>query len=233
MTRPLPPIILSSPKLTEKLETFSKLETQGKHWSAEINRLNEIRYPGISEPTVRVTMLKVPLVGARIGVFPTVNTAISTGPSEKEAADCKADALRRTLAGEEDTFVDINAELQHAHRKRAAIEAALEHLSREIKKERDILTAEHCKMRLPERDELMKRLFKALAEVHDAQAELSEIRRQFADSGVVQMSGILSLLPAIDNILGNSRDQFGDVAELFRAGKESGFVKTVPVEYAV
>jgi hypothetical protein len=215
-----PPIILKSDKVTALDADETKLTGQGKHWSAEISRLTNLRYPGFSEPTVlRLTPKELT---SRAGV-------VSTGNSEQNEAARKAESIRRTLAGEHVDYTDTKAELEHAHKRRAEVEDALEFINREQKRERDALGAQHCKLTLPEHEEKMRRLFKALLEAHAVHSELSEMRRQFVDSAI-PTRGILQLMPDIDEILGNWKNPHCRLADLFRAGKRDGYISKVPSE---
>jgi hypothetical protein len=216
----LPPIIVVSNKDTALAADENKFKAQAKHWSAEILSLTNILHPGFSDPTVlRLTPHEFT---NRAGV-------VSTGNAEQNEAARKAESIRRTLAGEHVDYIDTRAELKHAHKRRAEIEDVLEFICRERKREKDALGAQHCKLTLPEHDEKMRRLFNALLEVHAVHSELSEMRRQFFDSAI-PTRGILQLMPDIDEILGNSKNSHSRLADLFRAGKDAGYISKVPSE---
>jgi hypothetical protein len=218
-----PPIILKSDKRTALLNDDSKLEARIAQTAAEHRRLNKILHPDLDDATVR----RYDTTRENMK-----NAVISTAPNaDRERAARQAENIKRTLAGESPAqSSDIKAQRAVVREQWSALEYARDFISRELKKEDDVLGAEYCKLKLPEHDEKMRRLFKALLEVHAVHSELSELRRQFVDSGIPTW-GILQLMPNIDEVLGNSKNSHSSFADLLRAGKQAGYIVKLPPEF--
>jgi hypothetical protein len=223
---PLP----KSEKLIALLSDLDKQKAKAKQSQAEVWRLTKARSPQIQDSTViRTTDADAP-TAAFIGIKKSRDQpgVVSTGMGEQEVAASNEDILRRTLAGESlADATDIKEQLAKEHRQWSAHESAIEHLTREIEKEKAALAMAYFKLIKPKHDEQMARLCKALLDVHTAWAGVYELKRHLIDSGA-GLRGLCLTTP--ESFLSTPTNPHSELSEFLRAAKREGFIREIPAE---
>jgi hypothetical protein len=224
------PIILTSPKLTELKQKLDPLKVKAKKSQAEVWRLTKMMSPQLLDSTViRTTDADAP-TAAYIGIKTPRDKpgVVSTGIIDERAeAARKNDILQRTLAGESlEGSTDIKAQLELEHWQQAAYESAIEHLNREIDKEKSVLAKEYCKQLKPKYEDLMRRLCKQTLELHAAYSEVYDLKRHLIDNEI-GLHGVCLTMP---NFLSTPNNPYSEFADFLRAAKSEGFIKEVPKE---
>jgi hypothetical protein len=225
MTRPEP--ILKSEKLTAHLEKRDKLKANAAQCRADVWRLTKLLSPQIHDVTVSTVIDAERPKVAYLGIKNTPKNGVVITGYEEDAAR-KEDILKRTLDGETlPETTSVKEQLEKLHRQWSAYEDAIEFCTREIEREKAVLAAEYCKRLKSKHDEFMKRLFKALGEVHAAHSDLDSLRRHLIDNDV-GLRGICLTLP---EFLDTPNNKFSVVGDFFREGQRQGWIKEIPVEY--
>jgi hypothetical protein len=223
------PFVPKSDKLTESLQSLETHKSKAKQSQAKVWRLTKLLSPQLLDSTVtRTTDADAP-TAAFIGIKKTRDKpgVVFTGTEDKNEAARKDDILQRTLAGENlEVSTDIKAQLELEHRQWSAYEQAIEHLNREIDKEKSVLAIQYCKELKPKHDDLMSRLCKPMLELHAAYSEVYNLKRHLIDSGV-SLRGICLTLPDFLSTPNNPHSEFAD---FLRAAKREGYIKEVPSE---
>ncbi len=227
-------IMLNSEKLTSDLSDREKLIVRATLSRARIVRLTKLVFPEqFIGTTVLNTVEKVLVTKAAIRREPLLQDTVRVTNIDKDESARNDDIIKRTLAGEPLAQTVSNQELlAQEHRQLSAIENAIVFLDKEIYKERAALAIQLRKTQKAADDANMKSLFAALAEVLPSFAKASEHRRQFIDNGIPP-GDIGSMIPAIEEVLGNSRNPHSPLAELFREAHRRGFIATVPESYVL
>jgi hypothetical protein len=222
--------ILKSEKLTALLQDRDKLKARAEQSRAEVWRLTKVQSPQIHDATVTRFTDPAPLQKAYIGIKkPLGQGVVSTGLDEQEEAARKEDILKRTLAGEplaEST--DIKAQLEREHRQGAAIEHAIEFVTREIEREKAVLAIQYCKELKPKYDDLLRRVCKPMLELHTAWSELYALKMHLVDSEV----GLRGICLTMPDFLSTPNNQYSEMADFFRAVKREGYISKIPAEFA-
>jgi hypothetical protein len=213
---------LKSEKLTALRANLDKQKARAAELKAERLRLTKILSPHFADVTVkRYTPEEV-----KANTYYKPSAPASLDLETKEAAR-KAEVLKRTLAGEPlEHSADTNALLEHNQRQSAAIEDAIEFLTREIYLERSILSALYCKQLKPKEATLMSRICKSAVEAHAAWSELYELKRHLIDSEV----GLRGLCLTLPEFLGAPNSKYSPLADFFRDAKRDGYISAIPVE---
>lgn len=222
--------ILQSPKLTTDTESRAKLKTKSKQSRDEIWRLTKLQSPQIHDVTVSRFTDPAPPEKAYIGIKKTPDqSVVLSGVSEQEAAARNEDVLKRTLAGERlaDT-PDIEEALAKEHRQGAAYERAIEHLSREIDRERTALAIKYSETCKPQHDELMRKLSKQFLDLHAAYSEIYSLKRHLIDNDI----GLRGLCMNLPEFLSTPNNPHSEMADFFRAAKREGYIAKIPAEFS-
>jgi hypothetical protein len=219
-------------KSEAKKSLQAKLATQKARAAtsdAEIWRLTTLIRDDVYATTAvhRMQPTKVATVGIVIGDAPTSNRTTTS----EDAAEAKRrnDNLERTLKGESIVVQpDLKAQLDNEHKQRRAIEDAIEFLERQIAAENHKLAVNYCATLKTKEAEQMKRLFKALADVHAIHSEINDARQTLIDDEI-GLHGVYHTMP---DFLSNPRNRFSDLGDFFREGKRLGYIASVPKEFA-
>jgi hypothetical protein len=220
------PIKLTSANLTRLTNALDARKEDRKKYGEEYRRLAKLDRPDIrgqtntsyTEPAKHAT---IDVSGPRVVV-----TKTETGLDPNEAARF-ADDVARIERGEDITErPDIRTQMNQVARKAAATEVVIEKLEEEFRAEFLKLSAAYCKTIKSKHDEKMKRLFKALIEVHAVNSEIYAERQDLIDSSIGFNGIVFGLTP---DFLGNPRDQHSDFAEFLREGHKRGLVTSVPM----
>jgi hypothetical protein len=213
---------LKSEKLTSLRTGKAKQEERAAQLKAERLRLTTILHPQFTDAAVqRYTpnelTLKTHLFKGNVSTHPN---------AEQDQAARKDEVLRRTLAGEPlENSVDTRAQLEQNHRQSAAIEDAIEFLTREIDRERSVLSIQYCKDLKKKETELMSQICKTLVQLHSPMKELFGIKRHLIDHEI-GLRGICLTLP---DFLG-APNQHSEMAQFLRQAKSDGYVSALPAE---
>ena len=207
-------------RLTALLQTQT---AAAKSTDAEYWRLTKILRPDILDQSV--IRYDEPTKVAVLGVTePKVMANRTTGGDPTEA-DRRKDDIERIARGEPLVErMDIELRINHEARKRAAIEAVIENLEKQIRDEKHRLAVAHCKASKPQEVERMGRLFKAIADVHAIYSEINDTRQDLIDSGI-GLHGVYLLMP---DFLGNPRNRYSELGDYFRDGKRLGYINSIP-----
>jgi hypothetical protein len=212
MTNP----ILTSKKLTSLLEDKDKLKASAAQSRATVWRMTKMLSPQIYDATVSEVIEEDSPKFARIGLKRgrSEKGVESTGTDEQDEAARKAEELRRTLAGEPlAESIDIKAQLEREHRQWAAYESAIEHLNREIEKEKTALAIAYSKTKEKLHRDIMTRLGKTMLEAHQVLLEAAELKRHLIDNGVA-LRGLCLNLP--ESFLSTPNNPYSELAEWLR-----------------
>jgi hypothetical protein len=224
---PLP----KSEKLTALKENLRKFKTKAAQSRAEVWRLTKVQSPQIHDATVTRFTDPAPLQKAYIGIKkPLGQGVVSTGISEQEIAASNEDILKRTLAGE--SFTDSTStkeKLENEHRQWAAYESAIEHLNREIERERTVLAIQYSKQLKATHDDLVKKVCEPMLELHAAWTELNNLKRHLIDSEI----GLHGLCLTMPDFLSTPNNPHSEMADFLRAAKRERYIKEIPVEYRI
>jgi len=217
------------PLKSEKLAAFradvDKLKTRAAQSNTERLRLTKILHPQFTESTVQRFTPKELALKANLYNKPNVSTNPNFATDE---AARKADALKRTLAGEPlENSADTKAKLEHEKKQSAAIDDAIEFLTREINRERSALSIQYCNQLKPKEAALMSIICKSMVELHAAWSELYNLKRHLIDSEV----GLRNICHTLPDFLGAPNDRQGDFAQFCRDAHKLGFMKSIPAEY--
>jgi hypothetical protein len=223
------PAILKSVKLTELFQNLETQKSKAKQSQAGVWRLTKLLSPQLHDSTV----IRTTDTDAPTAAFVGIKTArdkpgvVSTGTEDQSEAARKDDILKRTLAGEQlaDT-TDIKAQLEKEHRQWAAYESAIEHLDREVDREKAILSKEYCEKIQPKEKELMQRVGKHMLELHAAYSELYSLKRHLIDSDV----GCRGVCLDLPEFLSSPSNGHSEMAAWLRTVQKKGFIKEVPSE---
>lgn len=222
------PFIPSSPTLTEKQRQRDKLTALSKDSQAEVVRLSKLHFPNWIDATViRVTDVDAPKA-AFIGFKRKPNEAsvVASGTSEETEAARKTDIIARTIAGETvGNMPSVKEQLINAQRQLAAYEAAIEHVSREIEHEKNILKHEYAKSLEPKHREQMLKLTKAMLDLHGAWSDVWDLKLHLSDSQVGLKRTLCRVMP---DFLGSPADPYSDLADFFADAKNAGLIREVP-----
>jgi hypothetical protein len=222
--------VLTSPKLTALLEDRDKLKTKAEQSRATVWRLTQIVQPQSNNATTSIVLDDDSPKFARIGlkISSDAKAVVLTGgiDEQKEAARRK-DELERTLRGESlaDT-TDTKEALAQEHRQWKAYEDGIEHLNREIERERNVLAIQYCGQLKTKHTELMKKMCQPLLAFHAAYSELYALKRHLIDNEV-GLRGLCLLTPDFASTPNNPHSE---LAEFFREAKREGYIKEVPAE---
>jgi hypothetical protein len=220
------PIKLTSANLTRLTNALDARKEDRKKYGEEYRRLAKLDRPDIREVTN--TRHTEPAKHATIDVSgPRVVVAkTETGLDPNEAARF-ADDVARIERGEDITErPDIKTQMNQVARKAAATEVVIEKLEDEFRAEFTKLSAAYCKTLKSKHEEQMKRLFKALVEVHSVNSEIYDARQSLIDSSIGYNGIVFGLTP---DFLGNPRDKHSDFAEFLREGVKHGIITSLPV----
>lgn len=222
---PLP----KSDKLTALLEDRGKLKAKAKQSRAEVWRLTKLLSPQIHDETVTRTTDADEPTAAFIGIKTARDKpgVIYTGMGEQNEAALKEETLRRTLAGE--LLADATGrkeQLAKEHRQWTAFESAIEHLNREIEKEKTALAIQYCKQLQPKEKELMARVCKHLLELHAAHSELYSLQRHLIDNSI----GCHAICLDLPTFLSAPSNPHSEFSEFIRMAHRKGYIKEVPSE---
>jgi hypothetical protein len=224
MTKPTP--ILTSPRLTSLIEARDKQKANSARSRAEVWRLTKMTSPQLLDSTVTRTVDADAPTAAFIGIKTPRDKpgVLSTGTEDKNEAARKDDILKRTLAGESLAgSTDVKAQLELEHRQWAAYEAAYEHLTREIDREKTVLAKEYCKRLRPKENELMVRICKQMLELRAAYSEAYDMKRHLIDNEIY-CHGIFLDLP---EFLSTPNDKHSEMSTFLRAAHCKGYIKEV------
>jgi hypothetical protein len=222
MTKPNSNPILNSPKLTALLEDRDKLKAKAEHCRAEVWRMTQIVSPQFHDATVRTVINEKDEAAQKKAV---VSTGIN---NEQDEAARKKDALERTLKGEPIAdSTSTKEKLENEHRQWAAYESAIEHLNREIDRERTTLSIQYCKEQRPRYDDLVKKVCKPMLELHAAWSELNDLKRHLIDNSI----GLHGLCLTMPDFLSTPNNPHSEMADFFRAVKREKYINSIPKEY--
>jgi hypothetical protein len=155
---------------------------------------------------------------------------LSTGSDDKTEAARQDDILKRTLAGESLTdSVAVEEQIEKAQRQWSAYEHAIEHLNREIEREKTVLGIAYSKTKKQLHDQLMVKLGKPALELHSALLEVYELRSHLIDNGI----GLRGLCLTLPEFLSTPNNPYSDLADWFRAMKKEGFISATPKELTI
>jgi hypothetical protein len=223
------PAILKSDKLTELLQSLETQKSNAKQSRAEVWRMMKLQSPQIQDATVtRVTDADEP-TAAFIGFKRPRDKpgVVFTGTEDKNEAALKDERLRRTLANEPLTdATDIKEQLAKEHRQWAAYESAIEFLTREVDREKAILSKEYCNKIQPKEKELMQRVGKHMLELHAAYSEAYNLKCQLIDNEI-GCYGVFLDLPVF---LSTPSNKHSEMADWLRAIQHKNYIKEVPSE---
>jgi hypothetical protein len=214
---------LTSAALTALESKLPLHESRFKSACQEIRRITKLKHADFLDHTSVSSMMDVSK--STIAAPPENLAGRTTGDTAQAEAKRQQDDLDRTLKGEplvERT--DTNARLDELNRQAQAEERAVDFLKKQIAAERGKLSVEHCKALKPKEAEMMKRLYKSLADVHAVHSEINDARQNLIDSGI----GLRGVFLDMPDFLDNPRSKHSELAEYFRRGKEAGFVNAVP-----
>jgi hypothetical protein len=221
--------VLNSPKLTALVEGRGLQKANYARSRVEIWRLTKLLSPQLHDLTViRTTDPDAP-TAAFIGLKKSRDQpgVVSTGMGEQEVAASNEEILKRTLAGEPlADATDVKEQLAKEHRQCGAYQAAIEHLDREIAREKTILAKEHCKQLQQKEKELMVRICKPMLEMHAAYSEAYGLKRHLIDNEI----GLHGLCLTLPEFLSTPNNPHSEFADFLRAAKREGYIKEIPSE---
>jgi hypothetical protein len=225
------PTILKSETLTALSEQRDKLTAKAVQCRAEAWRLTTLVSPQLHDATVvRSVDEGPPPKTAFIGLKNSPNKpgVLSTGANEVDDAARKEDILQRTLAGETlPETTGVKEQLEKVNRQYAAYEDAIEHLDRQIDRERTVLAIQYCNQRKPEEAELMRRVCKSLIDLHAVWSELHKLKQHLVDSEI----GLRGICLDLPDWLGAPSDRYSEMAEFLILAKSKGHIKELPKAY--
>jgi len=222
MTKPNSNPILNSPKLTALLEDRDKLKAKAEHCRASVWRMTQIVSPQFHDATVRTVINEKDEAAQKKAVVPT-------GIDEQDEAARREDALKRTLAGEPlADSTGIKEQLEREHLQWHAYENAIEFLTREIERERTVLSIQYCKELKPKHDDLLRRVCKPMLELHTAWSELNDLKRHLIDNSI----GLHGLCLTMPDFLSTPNNPHSEMADFFRAVKREKYINSIPKEFA-
>ena len=185
-------------------------------------RLTKALTPQFQESTVRIIADERTESARKSGV-------ISTGGIDEKAETARnEDVLARTLRGEplaEPT--GTKEQLDKAHRQWAAIENAIEHVDREIQREKAALSIQYCNSLKAKEADLVRKVCKPMLELHSAWSDLYSLKRHLTDAEV-GLRGICLIMP---DFLSAPNNKFSEMGDFLRAARNAGYIKEIPVEY--
>jgi hypothetical protein len=213
---------------SDKLASHDRNKAQTKALAAastaELLRLTNLtRTDGVAATVINRTK---PATHATIEVWGDPSTNRSTDESTRNAArDTDRDAILSGQPLAEQT--DVKMLLAQEHRRRGAIEDALESIERDIRTEKARLAVQYSKELKPSYDDEMRILFKALVDAHASHVRLNTLRQHLVDSGLGFREGVMQLMP--DAFLSHPLNKYSELAAFLHEGKRLGFTK-VPKE---
>jgi hypothetical protein len=224
--------IFKSEKLTAQFEKRDKLKANSAQCLAEKWRLTKLSSPQVHDVTViRVVDDGPPSKTAHIGFknSPRKPGVISTGVNEQNEAALKEGILKLTLAGETlPETTSVKEQLEKLDRQYAAYEDAIEFVNSEIETEKTAIAIQYSKQQKTKHDEIMRRLFKTLVDVHEVHSEWYSLKRHLIDTGV-KLRGLCLTSP--EEFLDTPLNKWSKVGDFFREGQRQGYIKEIPVEY--
>jgi hypothetical protein len=208
-----------SDNLTALLSDREKMKARSKQARDTVWRLTGMLTPQFNEATV----LRI----ADYGKDYQAKKGVAHRDDEQPKAIPEADIVKRALAGESiDDSIRIKDLLAKEQREWAAIERGIEHLDREIAKEKTILAKEYCKQLQPREKELMGRVAKHMLELHAAYSEAYDLKRHLVDNDI----GLHGLCLTLPEFLSTPNNSYSEMADFFRAAKREGYLKEIPSE---
>jgi hypothetical protein len=215
--------ILTSPTLTALEDKLKTHESRFAAANEEFRRLTKLRREDYLDQTSVTRMMAVS--NSTISDVPENLAGRTTGDTAQAEAKRQQDDLERTLAGEDLSDRPSNkALLDAANRRASAEDQAIEFLKGKIAAEKYKLSLEHCRASKPKEAEMMKRLFKILADAHSVHSEINDGRQNLIDSGI----GLRGVFLDMPDFLGNPRDRHSELSEYFRRGKDAWFINAIP-----
>jgi hypothetical protein len=206
--------------LEDKLKTH---ETRLAAESEEFRRLSKLKRHDIYDHTSISTMMEVSK--STIAAPPENLAGRAFGDTEAAERQRRQDDLEAILKGEPMAVrPDVNVLLDACNRRAQAEEAAVVFLKKQIAAENFKLSSERCKALKPIEAEMMKKLYKLLAEVHAVHSEIHDKKESLIGSGI----GLIGIFLNTPDFLGNPRDKQSDLAQFFRNGVTNGFISVVP-----
>jgi hypothetical protein len=213
--------ILTSPTLTEFKTKRDHHKSRFKSACSEFRRVTKLQRPEAFYETSSVTAMMP--VAKRTIAAPPENLANRTiGTSAADDAKRRQDDLEATLKGEPlAERTDTKARLDEINRQAQAEQNAIEHFEKLITAEKYRLAVAHCQKLKPREAEIMRRLYKALAEVHAVHSELDDMRQGLIEDGI----GLRDICLLTPEFLEHPRSKHSPLAEFFKAGKLAGFTE--------
>jgi len=209
-----------SDKLTALLSDRAKMKALSKQKRDEVFRFTGMINPQFNE----VTVLRIDDYGKDLKTKRGVAYREDKQPDEVIP---ETDIIQRALAGESiDDSARIEEQLAKAQREWAGIERGIEHLDREIAREKDLLAKAYCKQLKPKEQESMVRLCKQMLELHATYSELYALQRHLIDAEI-GCHGICLDLPSF---LSTPSNKYSEMADWLRAAHRKNYIKEVPSE---
>jgi hypothetical protein len=178
-----PPIPLTSETKTglaalRNTKIADRKSGHDKYW-----RLTKLQRPDILDQTV--TRYEEPTKVAVLGVVePKVRANATTGVDPDEEAR-RLDDIEHIKRGEPIVErMDTQSQINHEARKLDALEVVIEDLEKQIRDEERKLAIAYLLKIKPKTDAQMQRFVKAVADLHTAHREISDMYRDLRDSGI-------------------------------------------------
>jgi hypothetical protein len=199
---------------------LADLKAIGLASSAEIRRLTDLNRPGNNSGATVINRTK-PATHATLAVWGDPATNVATDTTTQEAA--LAADVDSILKGEPlSEHTDIRSLLATEHRRRAAIESAIEAKIRESNVEKTRLAIEYSRELLPDYTAEMKILCTALLAVRASHVRLGAMRQHLVDNNLGFRNGVMAL--TADSFLGHPMNQHSDFVSFLQEAKQLGFI---------
>ena len=207
-------------KLAGLLRDKANLVLRTEQSRLEVARLTKLLNPQYMHETVRTVADIKDETSRKSGV-------ITTGVNDVAEAARRDAELKRTLAGEPlAELTDTKSQLELAHRQWTAIEDAIDHINREIAREKTAIAIAYSKSLAPLHKDIMARLAKPMIEFQAAYLEAYALKRHLVDNDI----GLRGLCLTLPEFLSTPNNPHSELADYFRALKSEGYIKTVPTE---